>query len=91
MLGKCSDCPRPAKHLRPFLLCDSCWADRFSVQRYEGKDIPFKRLFEMNLRKRGLFYDPDKDGTVSDWYERVGKTASPQLSKYVNSVSESEG
>ena len=53
---KCTDCNnKPGTHFHPYLLCDHCWAERFSTQFVNGKDMPFKQLFRDNLMKRGLW------------------------------------
>ena len=58
---KCTDCnKKPGTHYHPFLLCDDCWANRFSTQHIKGVDIPFKELFRSNLMKRGL-WRPDEE------------------------------
>ena len=58
---KSTDCnKKPGTHYHPFLLCDDCWANRFSTQHIKGVDIPFKELFRSNLMKRGL-WRPDEE------------------------------
>lgn len=64
----CIDCNRNATHIRPFLLCDHCWSERYSTQNVDGVAIPFKKLFRDNLMKRGLWKKDDEE--VPDWQDR---------------------
>jgi len=57
-------------------MSDGCWAERFSKQYVNGESIPFKKLFEDNLKKRGLWIK--KDESRDSWNERCaskGKTS----------------
>ena len=87
---KCTDCnKRVATQFQPYTLCDGCWAERFSKQYINGKSIPFKKLFQENLEKRGLWI---KDGESTDsWNERCALKG--KKSKLLNGskISESEG
>ena len=87
---KCTDCnKRVATQLHPYLLCDGCWAERFSKQYNNGQSIPFKKLFKDNLEKRGLWI---KEGESRDsWNERCALKG--KKSKLLNGskISESEG
>ena len=56
----CSDCDnKPATQLNPYILCDSCYANRYSTQIVDGKEIPFKELLKASLVAQGLWI---KDG-----------------------------
>ena len=64
----CSDCSKPATHYHPHMLCDHCWAERYSTQSIDGKRVPFKKLFRDNLMKRGLWKKEGEE--VPDWQDR---------------------
>ena len=87
---ECTDCKvKPATQLHPYTLCDDCWAERFSNQYYDGRWIPFKKLFEDNLKNRGLWI---KEGESRDsWNERCALKG--KKSKLLNGIkiSESKG
>ena len=74
---KCTDCNKKvATQVHPYLLCDDCWSERFGKQYIDGKLVPFKQLFEDNLKKRGLWIK--KDESRDSWNERCaskGKTS----------------
>ena len=66
----CSDCDRKrATQLHPYILCDSCWADRYSTQAIGGKVFKFKEVLKAQLIEQGLWF---KDGeTRKEWHERM--------------------
>ena len=87
---KCTDCnKRVATQFQPYTLCDGCWAERFSKQYINGKSIPFKKLFQENLEKRGLWI---KDGESRDsWNERCALKGKKSNLLNGSKISESEG
>ena len=66
----CSSCEnKRATQLHPYILCDSCHADRYSVQRLGGKAYKFKEVLKAQLIEQGLWF---KDGeTRKEWHERM--------------------
>ena len=66
----CSDCDRKrATQLHPYILCDSCWADRYSTQAIGGKVFKFKEVLKAQLIEQGLWF---KDGeTRQEWHQRM--------------------
>ena len=66
----CSDCDKKrATQLHPYILCDSCWADRYSTQAIGGKVFKFKEVLKAQLIEQGLWF---KDGeTRKEWHERM--------------------
>ena len=77
----CTDCEKkPATQLNPFLLCDSCYANRYSTQIVDGKRVPFKEALKASLIKQGLWF---KDGeTRGDWYERMATVSRSTLREF---------
>ena len=50
-------------------MCDSCWADKFSVQNIGGELKHFKQVLKDKLVEMDLWF---KDGeTKSEWLERM--------------------
>ena len=80
---KCTDCNKKvATQFTPYTLCDGCWAERFSKQYVNGQAIPFKKLFEANLKKRGLWIE---EGESRDsWNERCASKG--KTSKLLNGI-----
>lgn len=79
----CTDCnEKVATQLHPYLLCDDCWAERFSKQYVNGESIPFKKLFEDNLKKRGLWIE--KGESRDSWNERCASKG--KTSKLLNGI-----
>ena len=66
----CSDCDRKrATQLHPYILCDSCHADRYSMQKMDGKLVPFREVLKDSLKRQGLWF---KDGeTRGEWHKRM--------------------
>ena len=66
----CSDCEKKrATQLHPYILCDSCHADRYSMQNVDGKLVPFREVLKSQLKKQGLWF---KDGeTRGEWHKRM--------------------
>ena len=66
----CSDCDKKrATQLHPYILCDSCWADRYSTQAIGGKVYKFKEVLKAQLVEQGLWF---KDGeTRKEWHQRM--------------------
>ena len=66
----CSDCDKKkATQLHPYILCDSCWADRYSTQAIGGKVFKFKEVLKAQLVEQGLWF---KDGeTRKEWHQRM--------------------
>ena len=66
----CSDCDKKrATQLHPYILCDSCWADRYSTQAIGGKVFKFKEVLKAQLIDQGLWF---KDGeTRKEWHQRM--------------------
>jgi len=87
---KCTDCNKKvATQLHPYLLCDNCWSERFGKQYIDGKLVPFKQLFEDNLKKRGLWI---KKGESRDsWNERCASKGKTSKLLHGIKVSESKG
>jgi hypothetical protein len=52
----------------PTSLCDTCWAEDYSTQWYDGKLWGFKHLFKALLLERGMFKTDDE--TKEEWYQR---------------------
>ena len=69
-MERCSEqeCRRWATILMPMPFCDRHWAERFSTQYYDGKHIPFLKLFKDNLMKRGLWKKTEE--SREQWNER---------------------
>jgi hypothetical protein len=65
----CQDCKRKeATQLKPYPLCDRCWAVRFSVQYVDGEFIPFIEMHKARLKGLNLW---KKAGESSeDWGKR---------------------
>jgi len=61
----CQDCgSKPATHLTPHPICDRCWVSRFSTQRIDGEDIPFRDVHKARLQGLNLWRiegESDKD------------------------------
>lgn len=78
----CSDCDKkPATQLNPYILCDSCYANRYSTQIVDGKEIPFKELLKASLIAQGLWI---KDGeTRQEWHGRMEIESRSALQRYV--------
>jgi len=66
----CSDCEnKRATQLHPYILCDSCHADRYSMQKMDGKLVPFREVLKDSLKRQGLWF---KDGeTRGEWHKRM--------------------
>ena len=66
----CSSCEKKrATQLHPYILCDSCHADRYSMQKMDGKLVPFREILKSQLKKQGLWF---KDGeTRGEWHKRM--------------------
>jgi len=66
----CSDCDKKrATQLHPYILCDSCHADRYSMQKMDGKLVPFREVLKDSLKRQGLWF---KDGeTRGEWHKRM--------------------
>ena len=77
----CSDCDKkPATQLSPYILCDSCYADRYSTQIVDGKEIRFKELLKASLISQGLWI---KDGeTRQEWHGRMEVESRSALQRY---------
>jgi len=84
----CIDCNRNATHIRPFLLCDHCWSERYGTQNVDGVAIPFKKLFRDNLMKRGL-WKKEKEST-DEWGSRC-ELATKKSKLYENTIGKSKG
>ena len=55
--------------LQPHPMCDSCHADRYSMQHWNGKLVPFREVLKSQLKKQGLWF---KDGeTRGEWHKRM--------------------
>ena len=57
----------------PTSLCDTCWAEDYSTQWYDGKLWGFKHLFKALLVERNLFKRDDE--TKDEWYARCKEKA----------------
>ena len=77
----CSDCDKKrATQLHPYILCDSCYADRYSMQLVDGKLIKFKEYLKAQLIKDGLWF---KDGeTRQEWHGRMEDVSRGALQRY---------
>jgi len=77
----CSDCDKkPATQISPYILCDSCHANRYSTQTIDGKEIPFKELLKASLVEQGLWI---KDGeTREEWHGRMEVESRSALQRY---------
>ena len=66
----CSSCEnKRATQLHPYILCDSCHADRYSMQKMDGKLVPFREILKDSLKRQGLWF---KDGeTRGEWHKRM--------------------
>ena len=65
---KCADCHKESTHLHPLNLCNHHYAERYSTQFINGEYIHFKKLFQDNLMKRGLWKKPEE--SRDDWNQR---------------------
>ena len=77
----CSDCDnRRATQLHPYILCDSCWADRYSTQNINGKTLPYKEIIKAQLIAMDLWF---KDGeTRAEWHKRMEVDGRSALRRY---------
>ena len=77
----CSDCDsRRATQLHPYILCDSCWADRYSTQNIGGKALPYKEVIKAQLISMDLWF---KDGeTRAEWHKRMEVDGRSALRRY---------
>ena len=69
---KCK-CGKRVTQRWPTSLCDTCWAEDYSTQWYDGKLWGFKHLFKALLVKRNLFKRDDE--TKDEWYARCKEKA----------------
>ena len=64
---KCK-CGKRVTQVWPTSLCDTCWAEDYSTQWYDGKLWGFKHLFKALLLEKGMFKTDDE--TKEEWYQR---------------------
>ena len=69
---KCK-CGKRVTQVWPTSLCDTCWAEDYSTQWYDGKLWGFKHLFKALLLERDLFKKDDE--TKDEWYARCKEKA----------------
>jgi len=68
------ECGAASTRKIPEAMCDACFADKHSMQMWEGEMIPYKQALFKNLKKMGMDI---KDGETRDEYsarcrERTG-------------------
>ena len=65
---KFCSCGEPASQLHPEPLCCKCWADNYSMQKYEGHDVPYKRVLADQLKRMNLV--PENGETNASYWNR---------------------
>ena len=65
---KFCSCGEPASQLHPEPLCCKCWADNYSMQKYEGHDVPYKRVLADQLKRMNLV--PENGETNESYWNR---------------------
>ena len=68
-MASCQDCnAKTATHSHPMMICDKCWASRYSTQFMEGEYIPFRDIHKARLKGLDLWR---KEGESNgDWGDR---------------------
>ena len=74
-MERCSEqgCNKWGTILMPAPFCEKHWAERYSTQYYEGKHIPFRKLFKDLMMARGLWKKPEE--SREQWNERCEAAA----------------
>ena len=65
---KFCSCGELASQLHPEPLCCKCWADNYSMQKYEGHDVPYKRVLADQLKRMSLV--PENGETNESYWNR---------------------
>ena len=65
---KFCSCGEPAAHLHPEPLCGKCHADKYSMQKYEGHYVPYKRVLADQLKRMNLV--PENGETNESYWNR---------------------
>ena len=65
---KFCSCGEPASQLHPEPLCCKCWADNYSMQKYEGHAVPYKRVLADQLKRMSLV--PENGETNESYWNR---------------------
>ena len=65
---KFCSCGELASQLHPEPLCCKCWADKYSMQKYEGHAVPYKRVLADQLKRMNLV--PENGETNESYWNR---------------------
>ena len=66
--AKFCGCGNEVAVLHPEPLCCGCYADKYSTQRYEGHDVPYKRVLGNQLKK--MNHVPNNGETNESYWTR---------------------